>query len=323
MSIPRSTSLERGLVVLVALLLALGAMVPLASRMPVRAASPDLFISEYIEGSSNNKAIEIYNGTGATVSLSGYTLELYSNGSSAVTQTLAPSGNVADGAVYVIAHTLSNALIQAQADLLDDRHRQLQRQRRGRPEARRDGDRCLRPGRLRSPTASGVGTIPDTTQDHTLTRKPTVHAGDAIGSDAFVPSVEWDFHPQDTSSFLGSRHGERRSRQDDPTGVGAADHNNVGVGEQTVLTVDVTAGENPTSSGVTVTANLGPIDGDAAQAFADDGVGNDEEAGDLVFTFTATVGDVVAGDKVITARIEDGGPQRDGVDQPHRGGDAD
>ena len=30
----------------------------------------DLIISEYIEGSSFNKAIELYNGTGATVDLS-------------------------------------------------------------------------------------------------------------------------------------------------------------------------------------------------------------------------------------------------------------
>ena len=38
----------------------------------------DLFISEYIEGSSNNKALEIFNGTGATIDLAagGYKLEL-------------------------------------------------------------------------------------------------------------------------------------------------------------------------------------------------------------------------------------------------------
>lgn len=41
----------------------------------------DLIISEYVEGSSNNKAIEIYNGTGETVNLSDYSVELYLNGS--------------------------------------------------------------------------------------------------------------------------------------------------------------------------------------------------------------------------------------------------
>lgn len=42
----------------------------------------DLIISEYVEGTSNNKYIEIYNGTGATVNLSNYKLRTYSNGSS-------------------------------------------------------------------------------------------------------------------------------------------------------------------------------------------------------------------------------------------------
>ena len=41
----------------------------------------DLFISEYIEGSSNNKGIEIFNPTGASVDLSNYFVKLSRNGS--------------------------------------------------------------------------------------------------------------------------------------------------------------------------------------------------------------------------------------------------
>jgi hypothetical protein len=41
----------------------------------------DLIISEYVEGSSSNKYVEIFNGTGATVDLSNYKLRLYANGS--------------------------------------------------------------------------------------------------------------------------------------------------------------------------------------------------------------------------------------------------
>ncbi len=37
----------------------------------------DLIISEYVEGSSNNKFIEIYNGTGASIDLSNYKLRLF------------------------------------------------------------------------------------------------------------------------------------------------------------------------------------------------------------------------------------------------------
>ncbi len=43
--------------------LAIAAMLAACARP---AAAQELFISEYIEGSSNNKAIEIYNGTGAS-----------------------------------------------------------------------------------------------------------------------------------------------------------------------------------------------------------------------------------------------------------------
>lgn len=41
----------------------------------------DLFISEYVEGSGNNKAIEIYNPTEVAINLSDYNLVRYSNGS--------------------------------------------------------------------------------------------------------------------------------------------------------------------------------------------------------------------------------------------------
>ena len=54
----------------------LAALLPVGA-LPAGAATTDLFISEYIEGSSFNKAIEIYNGTGSAVDLAAglYTLE--------------------------------------------------------------------------------------------------------------------------------------------------------------------------------------------------------------------------------------------------------
>ncbi len=41
----------------------------------------ELFISEYVEGYANNKALEIYNPTNAAVNLSGYSIARFSNGS--------------------------------------------------------------------------------------------------------------------------------------------------------------------------------------------------------------------------------------------------
>ena len=73
----------RRLVVRVAVgALAVAVPVTLAPVAASAAAPTELFISEYVEGSSNNKALEIYNGTGAAVDLAadGYSVQLYSNG---------------------------------------------------------------------------------------------------------------------------------------------------------------------------------------------------------------------------------------------------
>ena len=49
----------------------------MSPQIPVIAATSELFISEYIEGSSYNKAIEIYNGTGADVDLSAFIVSAF------------------------------------------------------------------------------------------------------------------------------------------------------------------------------------------------------------------------------------------------------
>ena len=46
----------------------------------INAQTVDLFFSEYAEGSSYNKYIEIYNGTGAPVDLAFYEIWKISNG---------------------------------------------------------------------------------------------------------------------------------------------------------------------------------------------------------------------------------------------------
>ena len=64
----------------------------------------DLFISEYIEGSGYNKAIEIYNGTGAAVDLSNYSLFKQTNGAGAYGNELALSGTLLNADVFVVAY---------------------------------------------------------------------------------------------------------------------------------------------------------------------------------------------------------------------------
>ena len=46
-------------------------------------AQTDLIISEYVEGWSNNKALEIFNPTDAAINLNGYRITRYSNGADA------------------------------------------------------------------------------------------------------------------------------------------------------------------------------------------------------------------------------------------------
>ena len=75
----------------------------LAGAPGALAAPSDLFFSEYIEGSSNNKALEIFNGTGAPVDLAtgGYNVQMYFNGSATAGLTIDLTGTVADGDVFV------------------------------------------------------------------------------------------------------------------------------------------------------------------------------------------------------------------------------
>ena len=58
------------------------ALVALAGAGGASAAPTELFFSEYVEGSSNNKALEIYNGTGVPVNLAtaGYNVQMFFNG---------------------------------------------------------------------------------------------------------------------------------------------------------------------------------------------------------------------------------------------------
>lgn len=76
----------------------------------------DLFISEYIEGSSNNKAIEIYNGTGADVDLTPYSLVLYGNGDTSAGNTTDLSGTLFNGEVYVVYNASANQDIKDAGD---------------------------------------------------------------------------------------------------------------------------------------------------------------------------------------------------------------
>ena len=62
----------------------------------------NLFISEYVEGWSNNKAIELYNPTNETIDLSNYALSRFGNGGTTPQRTVL-EGAVAPGQTFVVA----------------------------------------------------------------------------------------------------------------------------------------------------------------------------------------------------------------------------
>ena len=81
----------------------------------------DLFFSEYAEGSSNNKYLEIYNPTSGTVDLSGYAYPNVSNGPDLAGthdywNTFDEGATVAPGDVYVVCHQSADEFILAECD---------------------------------------------------------------------------------------------------------------------------------------------------------------------------------------------------------------
>lgn len=188
------------LAVLFALLVAgLGGLI-----QPAQAAAPtELFFTEYIEGSSNNKALEIYNGTGAAVNLAtgGYNVQMFFNGSASAGLTISLTGTVANGDVYVIAQASASATILAQADQTNS-------------SGWFNGNDAvvLRKGTTVVDAIGQVGTNPGTewgtglisTADNTLRRAEMVCAGDPNAADAFDPSLEWEGFATDTFGGLGA-----------------------------------------------------------------------------------------------------------------------
>lgn len=73
----------------------------------------NLFISEYVEGNSFNKSIEIYNPTTLSVPLTGaFSIRIYYNGSITPT-TIALTGTINPGSTFVISHSSASAAILA------------------------------------------------------------------------------------------------------------------------------------------------------------------------------------------------------------------
>lgn len=160
----------------------------------------DLFISEYIEGSSSNKAIEFYNPTDQTLDLTLYTVELYTNGNvpgvDTPTNTYTFTGTLAPGEVVVLYHSSAVTDIVNVGDASAG-------------VANFNGDDAIR--LLKNGVVIDVFGVPGvdpgsswtvgtgSTADHTLVRKSTV-----TGPSVVWNAAEWDVYAKDTFTYLGS-----------------------------------------------------------------------------------------------------------------------
>lgn len=151
----------------------------------------DLFISEYIEGGGNNKAIEIANFTGASIDLSNYTLELSQNGSGSWTNPISLSGILNDQDVYVLARGNANPAIEAQADQLIGAGGPLDFN-------GNDAVGLFRAGVLLD-VVGDPNSSADDIQNETLVRKSSITSPNSV----FDKVGEWDIFAQDVSSDLG------------------------------------------------------------------------------------------------------------------------
>ncbi len=171
---------------------------------PVEALN--LFFSEYVEGSSYNKAVEIFNGGAQPVALQHCVVRQYTNGAATPSRTVTLGELSLDpGAVYVVCSSRASAAVKERC------HQQT-------GSFDFNGNDALV---LACDTGAGmtvldvigrVGENPGvawgsgavTTLDHSLVRRCSVSRGDTNPSDVFDPSLEWDGYPKDTFDNLGT-----------------------------------------------------------------------------------------------------------------------
>ncbi|HHW2486132.1 TPA: ExeM/NucH family extracellular endonuclease [Pseudomonas aeruginosa] len=171
--------------------------------LPVANAA-ELIISEYVEGSGNNKALEFYNSGSQVLDLSAYRVEFYFNGASAAGRSIDLSGSLAPGKTFVLANGVADPALLALASQrvegswFNGNDAVLLR-RRGGEILDSLGQVGFNPG-----TTWGSGDVQ--TLDRSLVRKADIRDGDSDPSDAFDPAAQWLGYPRDTFANLG-QHG--------------------------------------------------------------------------------------------------------------------
>ena len=174
-----------------------------------------LFFSEYAEGTSNNKYLEIYNPTNMEIDLSGYAFPSVSNAPSTPGEyeywnTFSEGATIAAGGFYVIAHGSADPAILAFADQThtylsngDDGYMLVQGTEDDYVQVDAIGDWNGDPG-----SGWDVAGVANATKDHTLVRKSDVSQGNGgdwtTSAGTNEEDSEWIVFDQNTWNDLGS-----------------------------------------------------------------------------------------------------------------------
>ncbi len=157
-----------------------------------------VFFSEYVEGSGNNKAVEIVNTGTSSFALGNCVVDRYQNGASSPAAPTITLDSVTLGSNQVFVLCNSSFSQSGLCDQLD-------------PNLSHTGNDAIvlvcNGSTLDAFGEVGVdtvwGTSPVSSQDATLRRKCSVNQGDSNENDPFNPTQQWDGYPIDTLNDLG------------------------------------------------------------------------------------------------------------------------
>ncbi len=165
----------------------------------------DLFFSEYVEGSSFNRALELYNPTSGALQLSDYELRFYPDGTTALPpyRRVTLSGTIPAEGTFVLTASGAGTAISNKSDLVVS---QLDSLVTGNDAIilfnTNTGDTLDIFGNVGQNPGGGswaVGT--GSTQNHTLVRKDYMNQGEIIWSQSVK---QWEVYSQDFTDSLGT-----------------------------------------------------------------------------------------------------------------------
>jgi subtilisin-like proprotein convertase family protein len=164
---------------------------------PIILGDDAAFFSEYVEGSSYNKALEIYNAGDELINLENCKVITYNNGASSPSSTidLAPT-NLAAGEVHVLCSSQWGG-----SDVCDQMSGSINFNGDDALELVCNGDTMDVIGKIGERMVWGSDV---STQNQTLRRKCSITEGDTNGADSFSPATEFDGFAIDTFDGLGS-----------------------------------------------------------------------------------------------------------------------